>query len=392
MTKLTGTSSETDFRQLPVAQMGAIVSRFEERVDEAQRAHPPNKDEVKKAIHRKGASRSPVRLKRLSCDVIIRYGDAFADLFCEFPDDLIFIAPYDIFIGYQGPDRKGRTNPVEVMMKAAEWTDEWGTRWAHAFGGVGACPIAYPIKDWSQLDGYLATRMPDAREPGRLDAAKPILEMHSQTKYSVAMIHISLFERLQGLRGMENLFVDFYTNEREVRRLADAITNYLLELIRSWAEIGPDAILLTDDWGTQASLMVSLDMWRKFFERFYRTVFDEAHRLGMDVFFHSCGNIMQIIPKLIDIGVDVIDPVQPGAIDLSEVARNFGGKVAFSGGIDVQRLASYSPRQVKDEVRSTISTLGKPFGNAYVVSPANALTPEIPLENLQALFEACHDQ
>ena len=88
--------------------------------------------------------------------------------------------------------------------------------------------------------------------------------------------------------------------------------------------------------------------------------------------------------------MDVVDPVQPGAMDPQEVARRFGGKVAFSGGIDDQRLVSYTPQQLKDEVRRTIDTLGAPFGGAYLVGPANVMTPEIPIENLRALFEACH--
>lgn len=189
---------------------------------------------------------------------------------------------------------------------------------------------------------------------------------------------------------MQNLFLDFYTNERELRRLSDAIVRYLLELIRQWAEMGADAVFLTDDWGTQTSLMLSLEMWRSFFADAYRTVFQEIHRRGMDVMFHSCGNVTAIVPDLIALGVDVIDPIQPGAMDQEEVARQFGGRVSFCGGIDDQRLASHTPGQIRDEVRRTIDTLGSPFGNALIVAPANVMTPEIPLENLRALFEACH--
>jgi uroporphyrinogen decarboxylase len=147
---------------------------------------------------------------------------------------------------------------------------------------------------------------------------------------------------------------------------------------------------MTDDWGTQTSLMIAPAMWRKLFAARYRRLCDEAHRYGMHVVFHSCGNVAAIIGDLIDAGVDVLDPVQPEAMDLARVAKDYGGKVAFCGGISDQKLASLSPQQVKDHVHWVIDTLGSPFGNAYLPGPANVLCPEVPLENLRALFEACH--
>jgi uroporphyrinogen decarboxylase len=392
MPSVTKPSGAADFLNRPLEEMESIIAQFEDRINEAQQAAPPSKEWVRKAFRRQGAPRCPVRIKRLSLDIIVRYGDALADLFCEFPDDAIYVAPYDITIGYQRPGRPDRVNPVQVMMTGAQWMDEWGTRWGHAQGGVGATPVDYPLKDWSQLDDYIANHLPDPNEPGRLDDAARIIKLHRDTKYCVGMIHLTLFERMHALRGMEQLFMDFYTNEREVHRLGEVLTEYVVQLVHGWARIGVDALLFTDDWGTQTSMMIALDMWRRFFEKPYQTIFDEMHRFGMDVIFHSCGNVTEIVPNLIDVGVDVVDPIQPGAMDPQEVAQRFGGKVAFSGGIDDQRLVSYTPGQLKDEVRRTIDTLGAPFQCAYLVGPANVMTPDIPIENLQALFEACHER
>jgi uroporphyrinogen decarboxylase len=133
-------------------------------------------------------------------------------------------------------------------------------------------------------------------------------------------------------------------------------------------------------------------MWQRLFKPLYRRIFDEIHHWGKDVFFHSCGNVLAIIPDLIDLGVDVVDPIQPGAMDLNEVARQFGGRISFSGGIDDQRLEDCTAKEVKDMVRRAIATVGGPFGNGYVVSPANLVVPSVPFENLQALFIACHEQ
>jgi uroporphyrinogen decarboxylase len=386
-------SETSDFRFLPVPEMESRIARFEERVNAAQKANPPKKEWARAALHGKGDGRCPVRLKRLSFDMILKYGDALADLFCAYPDDVIAIIPYDITIGYQSPEKKPRINTVEALMRDMKWLDEWGTQWGHAFGGVGATPVDYPLKDWSALDDYLEHKVPDPNAAGRLDAAASALTPHKDAKYCYGVTHLAMFERLHALRGMENVFTDFYMHEQEVRKLLDRLESYLLAIVRQWGALGADAVFFTDDWGSQSGLMISPDLWRSFFKAYYARIFDEVHRLGMDVFFHSCGNVTAIVGELIDVQMDVLDPVQPGAMDIGQLAREFGGKVAFSGAVDVQGLLALgTPQQVKDDVRIIAATLGKPFGGALVLGPANVMTPDIPFENLVALFEAAHGQ
>jgi uroporphyrinogen decarboxylase len=380
-----------DYLSLSLAEMENVLKRFEERVGQAFSAAPPSKAWVRQALRRQGDGRCPVWIKRPSPDIVLRYGDALADLFCRYPDDVIRVVPYDLWIGYQPPGRTPQVNPVEVATRDAEWEDEWGTRWAHSSGGVGATPVDEPLKDWSQLDEYLAHRFPDPRAPGRLDAGAATLKHYGDSRYCFGTIHLALFERLHAVRGMMNVFTDFYTHEREIVRLLDAIAEYVLELIREWGELGADAIFLTDDWGSQTRLMISPEMWRRFFRPHYAAMFAQAHRFGMDVIFHSCGNVLDIVGDLIDIGLDVLDPLQPGAMDLEELVRRFGGQVSFCGAIDLQQLLCRgTPQQVRDEVHRAIDLLGRPYGGGYIVSPANVLTPDIPFENLVALFEAAH--
>jgi hypothetical protein len=245
---------------------------------------------------------------------------------------------------------------------------------------------------WSELDDYLAHRIPDPHAPGRLDRAREMLALHGDKKYCVALICPALFERQHFLRGMENTFCDFASNEHEVERLLEALCDNLVELIREWGQTKISGYYLTDDWGSQTGLMVSPALWKKYFRGHYRRIIDEIHRQGKDVIFHSCGNVMRLVPELIDLGVDILDPIQPKAMNLDEVGRQFGGKVAFCGGIDDQRLEDMTPQQVKDAVRHAIDVLGKPYGNAYILAPANTVTPSVPFENIQALFEACHEQ
>jgi uroporphyrinogen decarboxylase len=374
------------------AEREAVVGRFERRVEEGLTAAPPTKDWVRKALRRRGASRCPVRIKRLSLDIVLQYGDALADLFRQYPDDVLTLTPYEMSIGHQPPGDEPRINPLEVLIEEAEWTDEWGTRWGHALDGCGATPVAHPIGDWAQLDEYLATRMPKAREPGRLGSVEPNLRRLGAQKYVIGVIHLALFERLHALRGMGPLFEDLCRHEAEVRRLLDALTAYLVELVQMWAELGADAVFLTDDWGSQTSLMISPGMWRSYFKPHYALVFREAHRHDMEVIFHSCGNVTAIVDDLIDAGIDVLDPIQPGAMDVEEVARRFGGRVSFSATVDVQQLLTRgTPEQVDRNVRRMIDTLGRPFGCGLLIGPANVLTPDIPFENLVALFHATHE-
>lgn len=381
----------TDFRNLPPAEMQTILARFEERVSAAFREHPRSKEWVRKALHREGAARCPIRLKRLSLDVILRHGDDLADLYCQYPDDVLCIQAYDYSIGHQRANKE-RLNEIHILTQSAEWTDEWGTRWGHAFGGIGATPVANPIADWSQLDDYLAHRIPDPHAAGRLDQAKRILAVHGDDKYCIALIHLALFERLHCLRGMENTFCDLHANEDEVSRLLEALCEYLVQLIGEWGRTNVSGLFITDDWGSQTGPMVSPAVWQKLFKPHYRRIIDEIHRWNKEVIFHSCGNVMGVIPEFIDLGVDVLDPIQPNAMNIEEVGRRFGGKIAFSGGIDDQRLEDYTPAQVKDAVRHAIGNLGRPYGNAYLVAPANLITPTVPFENIRALFEACHEQ
>lgn len=378
-----------EHRPTDIEQARATLTRFNQRFDEAHAKAPPSKRWTRRALHRLGATRCPVRLKRMSYDLILRYPDRLADLFTQYPDDALFTQAYEAWSGYRPITP---IDPLRALTEAAEWTDEWGTAWHHAAGGVGATPAACAMADWSQLDDYLARRLPDPLEPGRLDGALPMVTRHGGARYMVGMTHLLLFERVQAIRGMENTFTDFHTDPEALDRLLGVLTDYAVELIRGWARWETlDAFFLTDDWGTQQALMISPELWRKFFAARYRRICDEAHRFGLDVIFHSCGNVSAIVGDLIDAGVDVVDPIQPDAMDLKALAREFGGKVAFSGGISDQRLARQTPSQVKDEIRATKALLGTAFDNAYLVAPSNMLTPEIPLANLVAMFEACHE-
>ena len=377
---------------IPIEERRATIGRFSDRVDAAEEAAAPTKAWARNAVKRAGAPRCPVRLRRLTHDIVLRYPDALGDLFAEFPDDVIHIQPYDMFFGYQSPEAEPQVDPIRGLTEAATWVDEWGTGWEHAVGGSGASPITAPIADWGDLEGYLRNRMPDPAAAGRFDGVLPKLARIGASHYVVGTTHFTLWERYSQLRGMGAALEDVADNPPEAGLLFDAIVEYQVELIRRWGALGGvDAVMLADDFGTQRSLIMSPASWRRTFAARYRTICDVAHEHALDVVFHSCGNVASIIGDLIDVGVDVVDPLQSEALDLAWVAREFGGKVAFAGGLPEQTLPHLNPLGVRDEVHRLIDLLGTPYGNAYVLAPSNSLLADVPFANLEALFEACRD-
>ncbi len=385
---MTGTA---EYRRLPLGRMEEIIARFNDRVEAVQRAHEPDRQWVSDAMRRRGAARCVIRVKRLSLDAIVRYGDELADVFCEMPDDALTFAPYEWSVGFQPATRVERVNTVQALLKEYRWVDEWGARWAHAADGVGAIQVEHPLKDWGELDEYLETRMPDPDGPGRLDEAARLMAPHRGRRYCIGIQVLGILELLRTIRGMEEVFIDFYTHPREVQRLMDALERFLTRVLVSWAPLGADCVMFGDDWGMQTGLQIAPEVWRDLFKPRYRRMFDAAHAAGLDIQFHSCGRVVDIVEDLIDVGVDILDPVQPGCMEVQELARRFGGRIAFSGAIDIQGTMVFgTPADVRSEVHRLMDVLGAPFGNAFVIGPANSMTPDVPLENMRAMVEACH--
>jgi uroporphyrinogen decarboxylase len=210
-------------------------------------------------------------------------------------------------------------------------------------------------------------------------------------RYLVATTWLAVFERLRALRGAENVLLDLYLHPEELGILRDAVMEEFLDQIRGIATRGADAVLLADDFGTQTAMLLSPGHWRAFFRPCYERMFAEIHALDMRGWFHSCGNIRAIIPDLIEIGVDVLHPLQPSAMDLAEIRQTFGGQICFAGGVDVQALLPLADSEhVADEIRRLIDLLDGPRGG-YIVAPTNSIMPDTPFDNIKAMCRAMRE-
>jgi len=194
------------------------------------------------------------------------------------------------------------------------------------------------------------------------------------------------------LRGVEQSLIDLYTNPKIAEAIIEHIKNYFLEYNkRVFEEVKGevDIFMMGDDFGTQHGLMVSKEMWKKFFKDGFKKYIELAHRYGMKVMHHTCGSVKELIPEFIDCGLDILQSLQPRAkdMDLKTLKKEFGKYIAFHGGIDIQQTL---PKGTKEDIRKEVEekmAVGKP-GGGFIISTAHNIQPDTPLQNIITLFEA----
>jgi uroporphyrinogen decarboxylase len=294
--------------------------------------------------------------------------------------ELVGCLPQDLL---RGLDVARNSIEPETRDGVARWVDEWGTGWAD--DGHGAKTDSYPL-----IGGYegLGTYgFPDPYLPGRFAQADRRLAERGD-RYACATVWFTLFERLWMLRGFGNLLMDPYLEEASFCRLRDQVVAYNLAVIDQWIARGVDAVYFSDDWGSQRAMLMNPDDWRRFYKPAYEAMFGRVRSGGAHVWMHLCGNVTAIVPDLIDAGLNVLNPVQPQAMDVHFLAREFGGQVCFNGGVDVQgTLIHGRPQDVRREVDELVELFGSCHGG-YIGDTSHSIMPETPLDNVIALYEA----
>jgi uroporphyrinogen decarboxylase len=294
------------------------------------------------------------------------------ELKARFPDDLLN------WMGLW----KNRTDEVG-QDGVRRWVDEWGTAWADE--GLGGRAVGHPLQDgFRLLESY---EFPDPYRPDRFAEEDEKLR-DCGDRYAQSMVWFTVFERLYLLRGFENALTDPHVEPVRFGYLRDKIVEINLAMIDQWLERDVDAIYFSDDWGTQHRLFISTDDWRRFYRPAYERLFRRAREGGAHVWLHSCGNITPIIPDLIELGVNVLNPIQPQAMDVRYLSQEFGGRLCFYGGVDSQgTLTRGTPEDVRREVHELVQLFGR-FSGGYIGAASQSIMPETPLDNIIALFEA----
>jgi len=276
----------------------------------------------------------------------------------------------------------------------------WGVRMKRQVYGDGKGAyneaIGYPLADARSIDDVARHPWPSAEW---YDYSGAVATMRRVPAYPFRTGYVAPGWWSWEMRGMSRFFEDLLAEpkiaEAVIQHVSDFCFDYYHRLIDAARErIGKNFcyIQIADDWASQDGLMISPHLFRRFFKRHYQRIIDLAHDAGLLVEFHCCGAVRELIPELIDMGVDILNPVQTGAAGMApgELKRLYGNDLAFSGGVDVQTiLPSGSVAQVKEYVKRLLDTLGSDGG--YILGPTHLIQIGTPPENVVAMVQAVHE-
>ena len=269
---------------------------------------------------------------------------------------------------------------------------EWGI--GHVPGSMlHFTDYVHPMAAFASVKDVEEYPWPDVTAAYRRSTVPDAVENWHEKGYAVLgcppMANGSIFENAWLLRGMEQLLVDFIENEEFAEALLDRLTEFQVENARFLANCDADVLLTGDDVGTQRGMMMSPDMWRRWLKGRLAKIIAAAReqKSHIHVFYHSDGDVRAIIPELIEIGVDILNPVQPECMDPAEMKRKYGKKLSFWGTMGTQTTMPFgNPAEVKRVVKERIATVGK--GGGLLLAPTHVLEPDVPWENVVAFFEA----
>lgn len=210
-------------------------------------------------------------------------------------------------------------------------------------------------------------------------------------KFVIYYLGFSLYERAWVLAGMETVLMGMAADPDFVHTLLDRILEFNLVQIANACEAGVDGIWIGDDWGQQTGLIMGPAHWREFIKPRIKVMYETVKAHGKKVIIHCCGKVDEILPELIELGVDLFNPFQPEVMDVYKIKEQFGNEIGFWGGISTQQLLPFgTPEQVREEVRRLLDKIGRDGG--YIAAPAHAIPGDAKPENIDAMIEVLNGQ
>jgi len=268
--------------------------------------------------------------------------------------------------------------------------DEFGCLWDRR--GSLPHPVAYPLAEKPDgstglaraLDGYT---LPDPYREGRFDQARELADRYRGEVFLFGKLGMALFERAWSIRGMTQLLMDMIERPEFVEELLDRILyEWNLPIIEQQLALGVDGFYFADDWGSKTGLIFSPKMWRRFIEPRLAVMYQRCQEAGVVVGQHSDGAVGRLFPDLIEMGLQVFNPLSPSVMDPCTYKEEYGDRLAFYGGIDVERTLPFgTPEEVRQEIRSMADLMGR--GGGYILQSSHTILEDVPLENLVAYIE-----
>lgn len=301
---------------------------------------------------------------------------------------------YDIrrFVGYK-PTRKRADfsrYPSAEPVPNYPGTDltEWGERW---YGGAIAPNT--PMRDFSSVKDVEEYPFPDVGADYRYENLEEEVKAIRDDGLPVISRHEpGTFEQLWGLRGLDRTLADLVMEPDFLRTLLERVSDLKAQIAANYAKVGVDIVFTSDDLGAQDKMMMNPDTWRKYFKPCVAKIVRAARQYNQDVLiaFHSDGYIEPVISDLIEVGIDILQAVQPECMDPAKLKEKYGSRLSFWGTIGAQStLAFGTPQDVRREVKKRIETVGN--GGGLLIAPAHTVERPTPPENVIAFFRAVDD-
>jgi uroporphyrinogen decarboxylase len=275
---------------------------------------------------------------------------------------------------------------------ADEYVDEWGIGWKSVdystpYGDGRYTEFSHhPLAEDDAIDSY---RPPDPNRPELYQEAEWVLQNFKDEYYIVGVTVTTIFETAWALRGYETMLTDLALKPDLAQRILDIPYQYHLAAAKKLTQMGVDMIWVGDDIGAQNAMLISPRMWRKFLKPRMANFIAEVKGINpqVKVAYHSDGLIYPIIPDLIEIGLDVLNPIQPASMDPARLKREYGDQLCFWGSIDEQHTLPFgSAADVRAEVQTRLETIGKNGG--LIIGPTHHVQLDTPMENFWAMVNS----
>lgn len=248
-----------------------------------------------------------------------------------------------------------------------------------------------PLRNAKTLADLEACSYPPVPPDDGTGMAEQVAAAHAAGKVAVLGIG-HMYESAWQIRDYEGFLLDMIERPEWAAYVLDRIAARNLALARLGARAGADVLITGDDVANQNALMFSRPMWRSFMKSRWAKVYAAAREIKPDIqiWYHSDGNIMEIIPELIEIGVTILNPIQPECMDVGTVKKRFGDKVVLDGTIGTQSVMPFgTPADVERTVREMKEIAGR--DGALILAPTHVLEPEVPVENIEAFINSSRD-
>ena len=244
-----------------------------------------------------------------------------------------------------------------------------------------------PILAERELSQYKFPVLEDFCPPENFQWMERILK-ENEDCYPVGSIGAGIYELTWRLLGIEETFMGMVSEPEYIMEIFDKLANLLHQFIDKICELPIEAVMLGDDWCDQRCVMFGAERWRQMIKPYYRELYDHIHSKGKLTITHSCGSVREIIPDLIDVGLDVLESVQPEAAGMSpyELKKEYGKDLAFWGGLGCQHAVTYlSPQDLRAEIQKLKREMS--IGGGYILAPSKTLNASVPVENALALID-----